>query len=274
MISFSNTSPVTQFICRGDCMGVLTDCQPFHLPSKLPSTLHQSVDVANFSGVLSANTDSHADIFSNSHSFDPFLPSIANHSLSIGSSPFVFCNGIKSSDTLVSTHIDSLVESLDNLTQRSQLHFLLTRFSAAFDISEHNIAQTLIHHVINTIAHSPPACKPYPQPDKEPAMYQLMQEFLTAGLISESHSPYAAPAILVKKKDGSYRFVVDYKRLNLVTIKDASPLPNIEDTLRKLGQGYSYFSKLDLKSGFYQIPIREDGQRKNCFRYSFRLVPI
>jgi hypothetical protein len=50
---------------------------------------------------------------------------------------------------------------------------------------------------------------------------------------------------------------VDYKKLNLITIKDSSPLPNMEETIRKLGQGYKYFSKLDLKSGFYQIPINE-----------------
>ncbi|CAF1493696.1 unnamed protein product [Adineta steineri] len=279
MISFSNTSPITQFICRNDCIGVLTDCQQFHSSLILPSKLHQSVDDTKRFGGLSAYTDSHAVLVSKSHSVDAFLPSIANHSLSISSSPFVLCNSIKSPGTPVNIHINSLVESLSNLTQRSQLHYLLTRFSAAFDISEHNIAQTCIHHVINTIPHSPPACKPYPQPDKEPAMYQMMQEFLTAGLITESHSPYAAPAILVKKKDDSYRFVVDYKRLNLVTIKDASPLPNIEDTLRKLGQGYSHFSKLDLKSGFYQIPIRNSDKEKTAFvtpfgLYQFNVLPM
>ncbi|CAM4983948.1 unnamed protein product, partial [Rotaria socialis] len=58
-----------------------------------------------------------------------------------------------------------------------------------------------IEHVINTVPHSPPASRPYTQPDKEEAMYKMIQEFLHAGLIQESHSPYAAPAILVKKKD-------------------------------------------------------------------------
>ncbi|CAF4618796.1 unnamed protein product [Rotaria magnacalcarata] len=106
-----------------------------------------------------------------------------------------------------------------------------------------------------------------------------MQEFLKAGLISESHSPYAAPAILVKKKDGSYRFVVDYKKLNLITIKDSSPLPNMEDTIRKLGQCYNYFSKLDLKSGFYQIPINNADKAKTAFvtpfgLYQFNVLPM
>ena len=144
---------------------------------------------------------------------------------------------------------------------------------------QHNIAKTTIHHVINTIPHAPPACRPYPQPDKESDLYKLIQEFLQAGLIQESHSPYAAPAFLIKKKDGSFRFVVDYKKLNLITIKDSSPLPNMEETLRNLGQGYHYFSKLDLKSGFYQIPIRDSDKEKTAFitefgLYQFNVLPM
>ncbi len=98
----------------------------------------------------------------------------------------------------------------------------------------------------------------------------VRQEFINANLITESHSPYAAPAFLVKKHDGTHRLVVDYKKLNLITIKDSSPLPNMEDTIRKLGEGYKYFSKLDLKSGFYQIPIRE-ADKKTAFTTPFGL---
>ena len=63
---------------------------------------------------------------------------------------------------------------------------------------------------------------------------------------------------MVRKKNGSFRFAVDYKRLNAITIKDSPPLPNMEDTIQKLGGGYRYFSKLDLESGFYQIPINDN----------------
>lgn len=60
------------------------------------------------------------------------------------------------------------------------------------------------------------------------------------------------------KKDGTWRLVIDYKKLNSITITDFSTLPNtVEEKIRKLGRGYQYFSKLDLKSGFYQIPIQE-----------------
>ncbi|CAF4631242.1 unnamed protein product, partial [Didymodactylos carnosus] len=100
--------------------------------------------------------------------------------------------------------------------------------------------------------HSPPACRPYPQPRHEEALYNIIQEFLKAGLITESSSPYAASVMLVDKGDGKKRLVVDYKKLNRVTVKDSSPMPNMEETIRKLGKGYNCFSKLDLKSGFYQ----------------------
>ncbi|CAF4545285.1 unnamed protein product, partial [Rotaria magnacalcarata] len=139
--------------------------------------------------------------------------------------------------------------------------------------------RTPIPHVINTIPHSPPASRAYPQPDREEVMYELIQEFLKAGLISESHSPYAAPAMLIKKKDNSFRLVVDYKKLNAITIKDSSPLPNMEDTIFKLGKGFVYFSKFDLKSGFYQIPINENDKEKTAFitpfgLYQFNVLPM
>ncbi|CAF1633476.1 unnamed protein product, partial [Didymodactylos carnosus] len=128
-----------------------------------------------------------------------------------------------------------------------------------------NIAKTPISHIINTVPHSPPACRPYPQPRHEEALYNIIQEFLKAGLITESSSPYAASAMLVDKGDGKTRLVVDFKKLNRVTIKDSSPMPNMGETIRKLGKGYNYFSRLDFKSGFYQIPIREADKEKTAF---------
>ena len=164
-----------------------------------------------------------------------------------------------------------LTKHVDNVNQQNDLLVLLSNFQHIFDTRKHNIAHTVIHHVINTSPHSPPASRPYPQPDKEEKLFSIIQEFLQAGLISTSHSPYAAPAFLVKKKDDTFRLVVDYKKLNSITIKDSSPLPNMEDTIRKLGPGYTYFSKLDLKSGFYQIPIKDEDKAKTAFVTSFGL---
>ncbi|CAF4695555.1 unnamed protein product, partial [Rotaria sp. Silwood2] len=80
-----------------------------------------------------------------------------------------------------------------------------------------------------------------------------------------SYSPYAAPALLVPKHDGNWRMVVDYKKLNHITIKDSHPLPKMEQAIQTLGGSYKFFSKLDMKSGFWQIPIQEEDRHKTAF---------
>ena len=230
-----------------------------------------SFDVTSTPDNSLAPFDYSADTSITSSAQDPFLLCITDQSSLHSSTSSPSCNALTTPSESVLSSIDTLVQSIDNTSHRDALYQLLTCYSTIFDTAKHSTANTTIHHVINTVPHSPPACKPYPQPDKDPILYELIQEFLQSDLVSESHSPYASPAMLVKKKDGSHRLVVDYKRLNLVTIKDSSPLPNIEDTLRKLGSGYCYFSKLDLKSGFYQIPIREEDKAKTAFVTSFGL---
>ncbi|CAF1249477.1 unnamed protein product [Rotaria sordida] len=96
-------------------------------------------------------------------------------------------------------------------------------------------------------------------------MYKIIQELLHFGLIRPSDSPYAAPAMLVAKHDGTWRMVVDYKKLNNITIKDNYPLPNIEQVIQLLSGRYNSFSNLDMKSGFCQILIKEEDKFKTAF---------
>ncbi|CAF4304646.1 unnamed protein product [Rotaria sordida] len=93
----------------------------------------------------------------------------------------------------------------------------------------------------------------------------MIQELLHFGLIRPSDSPCAAPAMLVAKHDGTWRMVVDYKKLNNITIKDNHPLPNMEQAIQLLGGGYKFFSKLDMKSEFCQILIKEEEKFKTTF---------
>ena len=96
---------------------------------------------------------------------------------------------------------------------------------------------------------------------------QQVKEMLRDEVIRPSTSPWASPVVMVKKKDGSMRFCVDFRKLNDATIKDAHPLPRIDDTLESL-YGSQYFTTLDLKSGYWQVPIKEEDKEKTAFRTS------
>lgn len=91
-----------------------------------------------------------------------------------------------------------------------------------------------------------------------------LKELLEAGIIKESHSPYASPIVIVRKKTGKIRMTVDYRKLNQRTVKDSFNLPKIEDILTYLS-GSRWFSTLDLKSGYYQVQMHESDTEKTAF---------
>ena len=93
-------------------------------------------------------------------------------------------------------------------------------------------------------------------------------------IIRESVSPWRSPVVLVKKKDGCFRFCVDLRKVNAVTRKDhSSPVPLVSDTLDALS-GTKYFSTLDLKSGYWQIEMHPESREKNSFRCTQRSLRI
>ena len=91
-----------------------------------------------------------------------------------------------------------------------------------------------------------------------------MQELLDKGFICPSISPWGAPVLFVKKKDGSLRLCIDYRELNKLIVKNKYPLPRIEDLFDQL-KGAKYFSKIDLRSGYYQIRVKDDDIAKTAF---------
>ncbi|KAJ8395672.1 hypothetical protein AAFF_G00029090 [Aldrovandia affinis] len=86
-----------------------------------------------------------------------------------------------------------------------------------------------------------------------------------AGIIQPSDNPWVSPAVLVRKKDGSLRFCIDYRHLNDVTRKDSYPLPRIYDAFDSVS-GSTWFSVLDLRSGYWQVPLSQNPVKCSLFR--------
>ena len=105
-----------------------------------------------------------------------------------------------------------------------------------------------------------------------------LQELLDKGYIRPSVSPWGAPVLFVRKKDGTLRLCIDYRKLNQVTVKNKYPLPRVDDLFDQL-QGAQVFSKIDLRSSYHQLKIAEDDVPKTAFRtryghYKFLVMPF
>ncbi|GJX29383.1 putative reverse transcriptase domain-containing protein [Tanacetum coccineum] len=105
-----------------------------------------------------------------------------------------------------------------------------------------------------------------------------LKELHDKGFIRPSSSPWGAPVLFVKKKDGSFRMCIDYRELNKLTVKNRYPLPRIDDLFDQL-QGSQFFSKIDLRSGYHQLRVHEDDIPKTVFRtrythFEFTIMPF
>lgn len=107
---------------------------------------------------------------------------------------------------------------------------------------------------------------------------KIIQDLLDKGIIRDSDSPFSSPVILVKKKDGADRMCIDFRALNKILEKDKYPLPLIEDQIDRLGKA-KFFISLDMKNGFYQIPVSPDSIKYTAFvtptgHYEFLKMPF
>ena len=156
-------------------------------------------------------------------------------------------------------------KSLD-ATQRERLGTMLAAKKASFSSDKGELGRTnLVLHDIQTGASRPIKQPPRRVPPQHrEKVDELVEDMLSQGVIEPSTSPWASPIVLVKKKDGSLRFCVDYRKLNAVTEKDAYPLPRIDDTISAFN-GAQWFSTLDLTSGYWQVGMTEEAQKKAAF---------
>ncbi|GJY29473.1 putative reverse transcriptase domain-containing protein [Tanacetum coccineum] len=126
---------------------------------------------------------------------------------------------------------------------------------------------------------TPVAKSPYRlAPSKMQELSGQLQELQDKGFIRPIHSPWGAPMLFVKKKDGSFQMCIDYRELNKLTVKKRYPLPRIDDLFDQL-QGSHYFSKIDLRSGYHQLRVHEDDIPKTAFRtryghFEFIVMPF
>ena len=150
--------------------------------------------------------------------------------------------------------------------QQMALQEFLTNYADVFAENDLDVGHfTQVQHQIDT-GDARPIRQP---PRRTPLGFQAEEEdhlkqMLDAGIIRPSQSAWASPVVLVRKKDGKVRWCVDYRRLNNVTIKDAYPIPKIDECLDTL-RGASWFSTLDMQSGYWQVGIHPQDQPKTAF---------
>ncbi len=149
---------------------------------------------------------------------------------------------------------------------------LLAEFADVFpdDLPNHLPPPRHVDHALETVpGANPPNRPPYrlSQPELDELRRQI-DEALAKGFIRPSVSPYGAPVLFVKKKDGTMRMCIDYRGLNAITIKNSYPLPRIDDLLDRLF-GATHFSTIDLRAGYHQVRIRAGDEHKTAFRTAF-----
>lgn len=150
--------------------------------------------------------------------------------------------------------------------ERQQLDDLLLKYSDIFSVNPQDFGHT------STVRHSIPLIdkQPFRLPYRRipPALYESVKDELArmekSKVIRRSCSPYASPIVVAHKKDGSIRLCIDYRQLNSRTVRDAFPLPRIEESLDALGNA-SLFSTLDLTSGYWQVEMEEQDKHKTAF---------
>ncbi|KAL0841643.1 hypothetical protein ABMA28_015295 [Loxostege sticticalis] len=207
---------------------------------------------------------------------------------SLPSYPTEFQVNKMSLSNTINHNTDSKTITLDmlnigsDLTQEQEqgLLTLLNEFRDCFALDLNELGTTNITEMhIQLHDDAPVSYKPYRLPYSERIIVRdIINELLDTNIIQESDSSYASPIVLVKKKSGEHRLCVDYRALNKKTVKNSFPMPVIDDQLDRLSDKV-YFTSLDLKSGYYQIPMAEGSRHLTAFvtpdgHYEYTRMPF
>ena len=167
------------------------------------------------------------------------------------------------------TYLDVKVSNDLTKEQSSEMNALLYEFRDIF--SDVPSKTDCIEHNIQLTDNVPIQQKPYPLPlASEKIVAEEVQNMLNADVIQESDSPYASPIVLVKKKDGTHRFCIDYRKINKITRGDAHPIPDQEALFSKLAKA-KYFTKIDMTKGYWQIGVQADSRQYTAFQAGGKL---
>ena len=152
--------------------------------------------------------------------------------------------------------------------QAEKARSLLREYHNIFSLEKHDTGHTKAakHKIVLKDPDTPPFKErfrriPPPQLDEVRAHLKMM---LDAGVIRPSNSPWCNAVVLVRKKDGSLRFCIDFRRLNSLTVKDSHPLPRICETLESLA-GVAHYTTIDMNSGFWQVPMDDESKQYTAF---------
>lgn len=179
-----------------------------------------------------------------------------------------------------STYTEQSVNSLQISVVPQQITELIQRYDVLFqDPSDLPPQRTDDYHIPLLPGSQPVNIRPCRySPQQKDEIEKQVQDMLQQGIIQHSVSPFASPVLLVKKKDGTRHFCVDYRHLNAITIKNKHPLPIVDELLDEL-VGAEWFSKLDFRSGYHQIRVAVGDEMKTAFRtynglFEFKVMPF
>jgi hypothetical protein len=165
-------------------------------------------------------------------------------------------------------------------TYPAEIDQVIAEFKERFDEPQGLPPHRQFDHNIPLLPNAKPVTKkPYRySPQQKNEIEKQVTQMLQQGIIQSNVSPFASPVLLVKKKDGTWRFCVDYRGLNEITVKNKYPMPVVEELLDELADA-QWFTKLDLRSGYHQIRLVEQDETKTAFRthqghYEFKVMPF